>query len=1087
MGVIADKFEEAFRDFTTAGVMSSGRFTPDKALIRALGMVIESQIVTSGLGFGNADTEAGLPVDGPADETSPHIVFVNDDPDAEKNGPWVWRNDAWEYYTEFYAALANVVAPLVAQAQAWAEGNDPGGPGTKSAKQWHDAAAALVAVLGDTWPLKPPAWSNALRGRYGIGGASALSLSGSAVQKSNIWSQDIYDAYGEPNVIEISGVAAAAGAYTPEIDIVLSVADLARIGIIPDDVAPPTISLRAAIMLSGLVNQNITTVVADGYGQVAFALRYDGANGSTVSAFSAARQDIVFYNNNAALHGSGYNPPGNPFAGSVGAMLADTGRFKGYKRSGFKVYATLNGKALTHLKIKIFGRAVAEGAYTLRLARLAVVAGSVIDDAKSYIDREDKEAATVSPSEYGFVTVQNASKVGVFGNSFSYGQFNPRGKNWIAKASAFTDYNFENLAISGDTVITQIERVRAGRISFGNRSAKDFGLTYAMLVAAENDPTYERNKDYADDIRAFCQTARSINGTPIIATEWLKEQFGGEYQVQLHALAAEFDGYFLNLTTTGRRFDNGRDLEFWGSGHPGVRTNHLFADPVTQFVRSLPRPRQSLKIFRRRPSYAVAGLDDLVYDSHFERAQRFMEIDSGHNSMVTAADKYMDALATSGGAIGYASNDSEYLKLQAGVAVAFADYATVDAILPGTDQTLDEVALLLSDPSVTVYVRDVLAAPYESAPPTGVRYERFTSTGNPAVVPGDTYTSDDAGLPGAFTIVGKVGAEVLMSPMDPNRAKRGAGTLTRTGGSGAPSITYTAAMPGAHPDYYTNFGKPEGHWVQVVGSSAGVFTVTDLRGRMQVDRIQFLIYKVGGFSLSDVRVRYKGASGKPAVPRPYFGPRARGKQLLAQTLCGTVGQLANWTVIGALNAGKHVGDNVGTPVGTTGYVTVNTVNKLKQAIAIPNDTREDREIEIRITCRRWVEKVNSGTYPVAAPITGDSFDWGQLQVELIEGGIAAVRTEEVGLHWKEVTFRCIVPAYTATLDVQISGTMGDIDIAEATVSFVAVDDWSAAVAGLSAQVTALDAQALALDARADAIEAAAALLDARVGVLEGGA
>lgn len=903
-----------------------------------------------------------------------------------------------------------------------------------------DAELATVntAVAGKapySPPLKPASYQNAIPGRYSPTGssASALPWSGSTVSAiSNVWSDDVYTAYGEPNVQRVEGTAAGAAAYQPDLDIVLTATDLARVGIVPNDDSPPVISVRAAILLTGLSNQNIDIVENSVFGQLWVGLRYDGAGGSTVSGFSAARQDVVFSNANAGAHPSYYVPSPNPFSAVTGRLLGDTPRLKGYAREGIPIPATINGKAFTHLKLKIYGRSVAAGAYALNLARLAVVAGATIDDADSYVDHTDLVASAPTSAQTNLLTVQRAQKIGAIGNSFTESIYTPRGKHWLAKLSALTDYNVENFAVSGDTNVSNLGRIRSGDLTFGNRSWRDYGVTYGLVMNATNDPTYETWDEYRDDLRAMCETLRSTGAIPILASEFTTGKFGGEYQRGLQSVAAEQDALFVDITPTARNYDITalRDLELWGSGHPGVRNNELISDPITRFVNALPRPAESLKIFRKRSTVTVSTLDDLVHDSLYDRARLFREIEIGHRAMTAATEKYLDQLAT--GSPVYERVDSEYLKLSVGSPVSFADYGLVDAIINGTDANVSSLALLLSDPTVTVYVRDVLAAPYENS----TRYERF-SVGSPTASAGATYTSSDPVLPGTFTVVGISNGNLIMSPMDPNRAKLGAGTLTKVSGSGDTTIAYTAAAPGYVPDYYTNLRKPEGHWVAVSGDGSGRFTVSDLRGRLQVDRVQFLLYKAGGFDLTKCEIEYVGGGFKPRMPRPCFGPRATGAELLAETKCGTSGQLAGWTVEGSLTPGKAGDDSNGTPYGTTGYVTVTNANRLRQAFTYAADFNQAREVEIVVKARRWPSKVNSGTYPTGAGITAETFDWGQLEIALDDGALVTPIRVPVGLWWKDAIVRMTVPAFSTGMTVRIgSADTNGIQVAGGSVKFV---------------------------------------------------
>lgn len=881
-------------------------------------------------------------------------------------------------------------------------------------------------------PLAAPTYRSAIRNRYGAN-SSTHPVAYYQNAPVAVHSADVYAAYGEPNVIRVSATAASAD-YKPEINIIVTVADLARINIVPSDSAPQLISARAAILLANLAGETITTTANDGYGQVMIGLRYNDADSTAANGFSASYQDVVFINGVTGISGSYFVPSPNPFSAVTGRLLSDTACLKGYAREGIPVLATLNGKALSKIIIKIYGRNAAAGALSMDIARLALVAGATIDDNDNYLSPAELQESIGSSAVTAAkkVTLFNASRIAVDGNSYSESYYTQKGKHWIANASAFTDYNWENFAVSGETYVSNLGRIRSGATTYGNKTWKDYGVTYALGMHATNDPFYGTYAHFLDDVRATCETVKATGAIPIIATEFLPGKFGGEYQLGLKPEVERHGGIFWDILPNARNFDisASRDAELWGSGHPGQRTNGLISSPITRMVQSLPRPARALKLFRKRAGVTVSSIDDLRYpaDDHFARHAIWQEIDMGHEALTSGAAKYVDQLAT--GTLAHELIQSEYLKLQSGVALSFTDYCLVDAIIDGTQQTVDWAALVINDPTATVYVYDGLATPYESS----TRYQRFEVTGSPTIVVGDTYTSSDTDLAGTFTVVGISGTNLIMSPLDAERTLEGAGTLTRTSGTGSASISYTLSMPGYEPAYYDNLGKPEGHWTAVTGDGTGRFKVSDLRGRMAFDRIRFLIVKAS-LSLTKCEVEYDGPGGKPDLPVKSLA-RAKGAEMLTQTLCGTSGQLANWTVVGSLTAGKVAGDNSGTPYGTTGYVTVTAANRLRQTFTFTASTEEARTAEIVVKARYFPGIVNSGTYPTGASLTPDSLDFRQIEVSLIDGSVTAPARATVGLWWRHVVIPVEIPAFATSLTLDIGAVSDGIQVAGASVKLM---------------------------------------------------
>ena len=168
MGAIRTAFDQVYRDFTTEGVAGSGLHDPEKSDLRGLGGIIEAGLANVSLGASVTvvkETKALIDADLAHDEGAIGLVW-NDAADANNDiylklgesgaGSWVNTGALHQIleglafqYTQ--AALAAQIAAELARdkAQAWAQGNEPGGVGTKSAKGWADTAAAAIGAALD--------------------------------------------------------------------------------------------------------------------------------------------------------------------------------------------------------------------------------------------------------------------------------------------------------------------------------------------------------------------------------------------------------------------------------------------------------------------------------------------------------------------------------------------------------------------------------------------------------------------------------------------------------------------------------------------------------------------------------------------------------------------------------------------------------------------------------------------------------------------------------------------------------------------------------------------------------------------------
>jgi hypothetical protein len=228
-------------------------------------------------------------------------------------------------------------------------------------------------------------------------------------------------------------------------------------------------------------------------------------------------------------------------------------------------------------------------------------------------------------------------------------------------------------------------------------------------------------------------------------------------------------------------------------------------------------------------------------------------------------------------------------------------------------------------------------------------------------------------------------------------------------------------------------GEPMGAWKLIFGSN-GRYSLSknQLRSAMRADKLSFLVHKSGGIAaFEQPRVEWFGEPiPKPRLPVKTEGNRAKGAELLAVT---DLGSTVGWTVTGSLTAGTPTDGCL--PRGAVGRVTVDASNYLSQAFTYAQSTTEDREIEIRVTCRYFPAIVSSAS-PGTAQITQDSFDYRTLQIDMETAAGKAPYREKVGLWWTDVVLRTTASILTTGMTVHVSGADGSIEVAEVSVKFV---------------------------------------------------
>ena len=438
------------------------------------------------------------------------------------------------------------------------------------------------------------------------------------------------------------------------------------------------------------------------------------------------------------------------------------------------------------------------------------------------------------------ITPQNSDRIMILGDSYTESSFTFRGKAYITKLSLFSDYVFENMALSGDIYYGNIDRIRTGASQYGF-SFEEARPKFAMMCCFTNDIKTLTADQYADALRRACEEVIGRGVIPIICTEYhavgnvpnivsVNEQVAREYGCPCWDIAS--------IVQIIRGTDH---APYWGGSHAGTRPNAIQSDNYEKFLQTLERPNHSIKLFRLRDCYAETDIADLMFHTNEERAELFREICVGHTRLADPAmvDNCTSAQTT--------RETSEYAKLAKGQAVGFPRVALASVVIPGDYRSTKELSLkLAADQDLRVYVKDISAGDYVR-PRRHVRFD-FTNavTNVPAV--GDVYRCADFGTSN-LTVVdivmgqgdgGAIGY-ILCSGVPGNNSYNDAGgTLTKRSGSGDDTIAFTYKSVGYRAEDLT--AQVLGGWTEITPAD-GVYKLTDAQLSTCIfrDRVDFLI------------------------------------------------------------------------------------------------------------------------------------------------------------------------------------------------------------------------------------------------------
>ena len=603
------------------------------------------------------------------------------------------------------------------------------------------------------------------------------------------------------------------------------------------------------------------------------------------------------------------------------------------------------------------------------------------------------------------ITPQNSDRIILLGDSYTESSFTVKNKAYINKLSLFSDYCFENMALSGDIYYGNIDRIRTEAQQYG-LSFQEARPKFAMLCCFTNDIKTLTADQYADALRRTCEELIGRGVQPIICTEYhaiynipnivsVNEQVAREYNCPCWDIAS--------IVQIVRGTDH---APYWGGSHAGTRPNALQSDNYEKYLQTLERPNHSLKLFRLRNSYAGAELDALMFHTNEERAEKFREIEVGHSRLI---DPTMVDNCTGGGTV---KENSEYAKLMKGTAVSIPKVALASVVIPGDYRSTKSLALkLTADKEVTVYVKDIAAGNY-IRPRRFVRFD-FTDavTNIPAV--GDVYRCTDIGtanLTVAEVVMGQADGDaigyILCSGVPGNSSfSNDPGTIVKQSGSGDDTIAYTYKSVGYRAVDLND--QVLGGWTEIsLVDGQYPLTANQLSTCIFRDRVDFLIVSDEDFNLSAIEADWYGTQAKIYIRKEldFLSNLARDtEEIIDQTTFGAPGELNSYWNVTPIAASDSC-----YPYGCGSLVEVDADHSISvmldaDKLGLHNKFKTGTAI-LEVWARYFPDEYTDGS---GNQITEDSYDYAVLKAEFGRGTTKSTFVtlkERVNTHWKIIQF-----------------------------------------------------------------------------------
>ncbi|SFW15778.1 SGNH/GDSL hydrolase family protein [Chitinophaga sancti] len=653
------------------------------------------------------------------------------------------------------------------------------------------------------------------------------------------------------------------------------------------------------------------------------------------------------------------------------------------------------------------------------------------------------------------ITLSSADKLLIFGCSYTESAYAIKNKSWVNKLANYLDWTVYNFGESGNRIIDELNRFRNNTSRFGvSPQAINGSLIWIGNIGNETLWGYDSDL-YIKQMRSFIEFAKANGAQLVLSTDHITT--GKPWIESLIAdIAKEYDCFFIPAGAYGDKILRiNVPAGFWGASHPGTRVNaYQFVNQLYYF-NQIRRPRQSIKLFRKRSAFAPSTINDLNFELNTERVKKWIELNSGENSLNEVDNSYqkMDQLDQTYTRV---DNTNEYGTLISKSAVSFADYMLVSAVIDVIRPTKIEIKIATTA-APSWYVKDLRSnttwgdsSKYQAA----FNLDKATYDAT-ALTVGDTYSAPSiliSGSPATLTYTGKTydprfGYLLIFTfPTTATSGSYAGGSLTKISGSGPASITFDHFDSNINYSYsfLSQLNKPDGAFVSLTASTDGGYKVITLEGidlqkYLEYDKFHLVGYLAGGFSITDLIINVTGGTDKRDFPRTISLP-GTGSEKMYTTAVDAIG--SGWTLNGAAVieqmptgykdyptiAGGSGGSHI-----SLKYDTEDMPGTMRASIAIDNSANGYRKLVVKVINRLFPKiylPAGSETAftTTVREITTDSYDFGTICLSLNSntgyGNTTLRRPTDIG--WNLAIFEIPVPPFAGDIDLILHRDPADI-------------------------------------------------------------
>lgn len=634
----------------------------------------------------------------------------------------------------------------------------------------------------------------------------------------------------------------------------------------------------------------------------------------------------------------------------------------------------------------------------------------------------------------GTISLNNTPMFLLVGASHGEGYGSVKDKAFISYLSAMSDWSVENYSRSGSDYIQHFNRLTIGQ-DISNVYPGDMAGGIALVVLGGNEADYYTNgvdaKYFRANIIRCCSALKSLGYRPILASYY--GDMWRPWALVVREVAREYGYMYYDINGYGSRFYSPLYSPWWYSAHYATRTNGQQWYSFMKLLADIERPQTALKIFRNRNPYTQ--ISELLFDNNFEKMRYWRELTLHHNPLKPDFEKYVDRLDlvvytdTSGNSVGLEAIEdvpSEYNAVRRGGTISMDDTGLLQFTFPAVGRHLKKVKFHIeSDDTLEVYIRKYVDPSLQISLADASAAFGITTT-TPNVVVGDVYT--DSNNPGVnFTVTQFAGDATLIATPDASFTAPGntTGTLTRTSGTGATTLTYNTLRTAPGATYFANAFNKLGMWETLNGSD-GVYELQGVTEYLDYDRCDILVKKSGGgaFALKSVSADYEATQPKDVkrydTAKMLGFVAGDGTQILTKTTFenpqtdwglavgkGVVwdGKVTYTDANGVQQTGNHIPTYFSSKKGVTQILRLDAGDVLQQTLpTMQGAINEVQRYRLKLTARYYpTEALDINDLP-ADVRTSKTFDFARIDVRFVLTGTNSyyTRTYYAPLQWVEI-------------------------------------------------------------------------------------